>query len=344
MTALTTTWPEFLVSRGARRTLPSSVDFGNPEAELRSAQSGDAIAPLTHLATLTFRGTDAESFLQGQLTCNVQGLDAAHATLGAYCTPQGRMLATFLLWRDGDGLSMVLSADIADAVRKRLTMFVLRAKVEIGAPDPARIALMGVSGAGGARAVHAVVGACPANQMDLVRDGDVTAIRLRGERILVATPAEHAPALWQRLTETLAPVGTAAWQWLDIVAGVPHVTAPTQDRFVPQMANLELIGGVDFRKGCYTGQEVIARSQYRGKVKRRLYLAHVEGAEASAGDEILDGAEAVSGTIMNAAPSPEGGIDVLAILQDAAAAAGDLRLRAADGPRLRIRALPYEIE
>lgn len=343
MTALTTSWFEFLESRGARFSPPASVGFGDSGAELTAARSGNVIAPLAHLSTLGFTGADAGTFLQGQLSCDVEGLAPDQATLGCYCTPQGRMLANFLLWRDGDALRVALAGDVSSAVEKRLRMFVLRSKVEIANID-AQLVLLGVAGSGGVRALQEAIGTVPAKPMDLRSVDGVTAVRLRGEQLLVAAPAQHAPELWQQLCATLTPIGTAAWQWLDIIAGVPLVTGPTQDRFVPQMANLELIGGINFRKGCYTGQEVIARAQYRGKVKRRMYLAHVVGAEAHAGDEVVGGGEPTGGMIVNAAPSPEGGYDVLAVLQDAAVAAGDLRLGAADGPQLEIRALPYGVE
>jgi len=296
-------------------------------------------------ATLGFSGPDAGVFLQGQLSCDVNGLDAAHGTLGCYCTPQGRMLANFLLWRDGDELRMALAADIAAAVQKRLQMFVLRSKVKIAALDP-ELVLLGVAGPSGAIALHEATGLAPREAMALQRADGVSAVRLPGERLLVAAQLHAAIGLWQRLAGMLVPVGTAAWRWLDIVAGMPLVTTPTQDQFVPQMTNLELIGGVDFRKGCYTGQEVIARTQYRGKVKRRMYLAHVAGAEASPGDQVVgaDDGEPAGGMVVNAAPSPEGGSDLLAVLQSASVGARDLHLRAPDGPRLEMRALPYGIE
>jgi len=342
---MTTSWLEFLEARGARVSSPSAIDFGNPEAELRSAQSGNVIAPLLHLATLEFSGPDAGAFLQGQLSCDVQGLDADHGTLGCYCTPQGRMLANFLLWRDGEALRMALAADIAAAVQKRLQMFVLRAKVKLVRLD-SELVLLGVAGPSGAGALQEATGAFPREAMALQRAGGAIAIRLFGERFVVAAETREAPGLWQRLTGKLVPVGTAAWRWLDIVAGMPLVTSPTQDQFVPQMTNLEVIGGVNFRKGCYTGQEIIARTQYRGKVKRRMYLAHVAGAEARAGDQIVgaDDAETPGGVVLNAAPSPEGGSDLLAVLQSASVGAHDLHLRAPDGPRLELRALPYGIE
>lgn len=342
---MATGWLEFLGTCGARATPPATVDFGNPEAEVQSARSGNVVAPLAHLATLGISGADAGVFLQGQLSCDAEGLDPHHGALGCYCTAQGRMLANFLLWRDGDDYRMALAADIVTAVQKRLQMFVLRSKVKIAVLD-AEIVLIGVSGAAGAHSLQAAMGAAPSQPMALQSAGGAVAIGLHGERFFVAASAQQAPALWERLTATLTPVGTAAWRWLDIVAGVPLVAGPTQDQFIPQMTNLELIGGINFRKGCYTGQEVIARAQYRGKVKRRMYLAHGAGTEPNAGDRIVSGSdgESAGGTIMNAAPSPDGGYDALVVLQDAAAHGGNLHLRDADGPLLEIRPLPYSFE
>jgi tRNA-modifying protein YgfZ len=337
-------WLAFLQSRGARVLSATELDFGDPQSEVRTAQSGDVIAPLAHLSALGFEGEDAAAFLQGQLSCDVEGLDPGRAALGCYCTPQGRMLASFVLWREDDGFRMALAADIATAVRKRLQMFVLRSKVRIAFLDDALV-LLGIAGHGGADALRGVAGEAPAEPFGVRHAANVTTIGLPVDRLLVVARAEGAAGLWERLEPRLVPVGSAAWQWLDVVAGVPLVTGPTQDRFIPQMANFELIGGINFRKGCYTGQEVIARAQYRGTVKRRLYLAHVAGGEPGAGDAVVgDGeGESAGGTIVNAARAPEGGFDVLAVLQSAAVGAADLRLRSADGARLEIRPLPYAI-
>ncbi|MGB8437091.1 MAG: folate-binding protein [Burkholderiales bacterium] len=349
LTSAPSKWLQFLESRGARvahnSTAGSRVEFGRPEAELRAAQSGRVIAPLTHLATLGFAGADAEAFLQGQLSCDVQGLDSVHAALGCYCTPQGRMLANFVVWRDGDDLRMALSADIAGAIQKRLRMFVLRSKVEISMSNADPV-LLGVAGPAGARALNDTIGAAHADPMNLYSNDGATAIRLPGERFLVAVRSQRAIALWEELTSTLGAVGTAAWQWLDIVAGMPLVTGPTQDQFVPQMTNLDLIGGINFHKGCYVGQEVIARAQYRGKVKRRMYLAHIAAATAHAGDRVVGGddSDSAGGIVVNAAPSPEGGSDVLAVLHSASLGDGTLRLNTPDGPTLELRTLPYGIE
>jgi len=132
------------------------------------------------------------------------------------------------------------------------------------------------------------------------------------------------------------------WRWLDIRAGVPLITAATQDRFVPQMINLELIGGVSFSKGCYTGQEIVARSQYLGKLKRRMFLANVD-ATAAAGDNLFgeDLGDQVGGAVVNAEPSPEGGYDLLAVLQTGTRENSTVHLKSLDGPALRFLPLPY---
>ena len=157
-------------------------------------------------------------------------------------------------------------------------------------------------------------------------------------------PAEKAPEIWDRLVPTLKPVGTPCWEWLDISRGLPWVTGPTQEAFVPQMANLELLGAINFKKGCYPGQEIVARAQYRGEVKRRLRLARVRSDTAPVPGQDLfsdDQAKQSAGTVVNAAPAPEGGFDLLAVVQLEAAASSTVRLGSPIGPVLHFRALPY---
>ena len=156
---------------------------------------------------------------------------------------------------------------------------------------------------------------------------------------LVATLTEE-----EKLVAELKPVGTPCWEWLDIRAGIPWITAATQEQFIPQMANLELIGGVNFKKGCYPGQEIVARTQYLGKVKRRMFLANVNAAALPiAGDPLFstDPAAQESGMIVNAQSAPDGGYDVLAVLQTSSVEAGAVHLKAPDGPPLQFLALPY---
>jgi folate-binding protein YgfZ len=165
-------------------------------------------------------------------------------------------------------------------------------------------------------------------------------VRLNDGRLILALPAEGAAGMLSGL-----PLADAArWRWLDIRGGIPLITAATQDQFVPQMANLELIGGVSFEKGCYTGQEIVARTQHLGKVKRRTFLANVLE-PAQAGDALYsdDLGDQVGGTVLNAEPSPEGGYDLLAVILTSSRERSTVRLKARDGPALRFLALPYDV-
>jgi folate-binding protein YgfZ len=164
------------------------------------------------------------------------------------------------------------------------------------------------------------------------------------QRFDVFVQTDVAAALWQKLATSCKPVGAPAWDWLMVQAGVPMVLPQTQDHFVPQMANMEILGGVSFNKGCYPGQEIVARSQYLGKVKRRLFLAHVDAA-ALPGDELFsaDLPDQSAGHVANAAAAPGGGCDVLAVVHTSSVDAGDVRLKSRDGAKLEFRPLPYPV-
>lgn len=316
----------------------------DPDSAALAAHSGNVFAVLDHLATLQFSGEDAAAFLQGQLTCDVEGLSPVSSTYGAFCTPQGRMLANFLLWRDPAGFFfMAISRDILTLVQKRLSMFVLRSKVKISDTAGA-LTLIGAAGPQSAAAIGGAFFELPRAPHEVRHQRSGTAIRLPDGRFVLACAAPQATALQQQIAAPLQAAGSSAWRWLDIRNGVPLVTAATQDRFVPQMANLELLGGVCFTKGCYTGQEIVARTQHLGKVKRRMFLANVAAA-AAAGDNLYseDLGDQASGMIINAEVSPDGGHDVLAVVQIASRESSTVRLKSADGPALRFLPLPYPV-
>jgi tRNA-modifying protein YgfZ len=301
-------------------------------AELEAARSGSVVAPLGHRAVLKFSGQDAESFLQGQLTCDVAAVRES-ASYGAWCSPQGRMLASFLLWRVDSAFCMALAGDIAAGVQQRIARFVLRAKVRI---EPVALALAGCSGPQAAGALREAIGKPPERRLETALvGGDEALIRLDESRFLLAYAAEARLAA---LSARLQRVATGAWDWLDVRRGIPWIGAATQDRLVPQMANVERIGGVSFTKGCYTGQEIVARAQHRGTVKRRMFVANVAaGTAASAGDELFaeDLGDQTAGLVVNAAPSPEGGTDLLAVVQTASREGSRVHLRSLAGPVLR---------
>jgi folate-binding protein YgfZ len=288
----------------------------------------NGVAPLSHLGVIRALGPDAASFLQGQLTNDFALLGANEARLAAFCTAKGRMQASFIGFRRGpQEILLVCSRDLLPATLKRLSMFVLRAKAKLS-DATADFALYGIAGAGLQKQPP----------WTLTQDGSAQVIQLY--------PADDQPrALW------IGPAGEkpegpaldeALWQWGEVRSGIATVTTPIVEAFVPQMLNYESVGGVNFKKGCYPGQEVVARSQFRGTLKRRAFIAHAD-AELKAGEEVFQATEPEqpAGIVAEAAPAPTGGWDAIVSLQLAAAEAGDLHAGSAEGAALRLLPLPY---
>ncbi len=313
-------------------------------AELVAARSGSVLAPLSHLGVLAFSGADTEALLQGQLSCDVSGVGSASSSLGAYCSPKGRMLASFVLWREDSVFFMALARDILDAVRKRISMFVLRSKVVV-ADASLKLMLIGCAGPQAEGALRPLFPRLPEQARETAHDPENGVVmKLDEARFLLAVPSERASAVQERLSLSLRPVGQHAWQWLDIRNGIPWITAATQEQFVPQMTNLELLAGVSFTKGCYTGQEIVARTQHLGRIKRRMFLANVAGA-AAAGDPLYsdDFGDQACGMVVNAEASPEGGCDLLAVIQIGSVENSTVHLKAPAGRALRFLPLPYAV-
>ena len=313
-------------------------------AQADAALRGAVCAPLAELGVITVTGEDGARFLHGQLTNDIEHLGVDRLALNGYCTAKGRLLATFRVWRDAQAIHLLLPRELLPGVLKRLSMFVLRAKARLAdATDGWHVCAVFGNGAG--EKLRALGGALPAAAGECVDFGGARLARLHGassvpERFLVLAPAaETASTAW---LSGLPAVGSGAFWWSEIDAGVPTVFAATQERFVPQMINFEVIGGVSFTKGCYPGQEVVARSQYRGKLRRRMQLAHGEAAAAPGADVFAEGEPEAAGTVVMAATAPGGGFDLLLECPQEKAEA-PLRLGAADGPRLELRALPYEL-
>ncbi len=299
------------------------------------AQHLQGVARLTTLGVIRAQGEDAAKFLHGQLTQDVTLLGQHDARLAAFCSAKGRMLASFTLFKRGpDDIFLVCSQDILAPTLKRLSMFVLRAKAKLSDAS-ADWAVYGLAGS----AVSATVAdGSTAIKTDI---GDATRILL--------SPAGSVPrALWVAPAGSAPPAGDALsldlWQWGSVHSGIAPITAPVVEAYVPQMLNYESVGGVNFQKGCYPGQEVVARSQFRGTLKRRGYLVHCDAALA-AGQEIFHDGDATQpcGTVAFAAAAPTGGSDAVVSMQVAAASGGALTLGAADGPGLTLLPLPYPL-
>ena len=192
---------------------------------------------LPHLAVIGFAGEEARTFLHNQLTCDVNALDLNLSAYGSYCTPKGRVLATFLLWRTENGYYMQLPTSLRESIQKRLAMYVLRAKVKV--EDAGRLyAMAGLSGAESASHLERTLGAVPQHEHQLISTADATVLRLPADRYEILIPRVNAPATLKMLKEGTESVAPVHWEWLDIRAGVPTITPPTQEQLVPQMVNL----------------------------------------------------------------------------------------------------------
>lgn len=298
---------------------------------------------LDALGLTAFHGPDAQSFLHGQVTCDINGLAPDASRYGGYCSPKGRLLATFLVWRTEDGFVLQLPQALREPVQKRLSMFILRAKVK-AADATGAFAAFGVVGKGAPEVVAKVLGAAPPAVHGVRRTDDTTLLTLPGERIELIVPAGKATEIREALQAEAPEADAAAWELATIRAGIPMILPATQEAFVPQMVNLDLIGGVSYTKGCYPGQEIVARTHYLGRLKQRTYLAHIAGdAAPQPGDPLYsaDFGDQAAGTIVNAAPTPGGGFDVLAVIQVVSANADDVHWGGRDGPRLVLNSLPY---
>ncbi len=339
-------WQDFLTRHGARIADSRVLDFGNPNGELAAAQTGTVLADLSQLGLLAFSGEETAEFLQSQFTNDVRGLHRDDAAWNGYCSPKGRMLANFLMWKNGADTCLQMSGDIREAVLKRLKMFVLRAKT-LGRDATDEHVRLVLAGRQAESALLAAGLPQPGAAMKTAANENGLVVQLDAGKFVLMLSPDKAQSIWSALAQHATPAGAAAWDWLRLSNGIPMITAATQEEFVPQMINWEVLGGVSFQKGCYPGQEIVARTQYLGRLKRRMYLAHLDGGDLPApGDNLytpdMDGQ--ASGMVVNAAPAPDGGFDLLVVAQIESVAAGQpIRLKSPDGAALRLKSLPYAL-
>jgi folate-binding protein YgfZ len=342
-------WKAFLEQAGARFDGDRVSGYGAPTDEARLAVEGDVVADLSHLGVARVGGEDAVSFLQGQFTSDVRQVTEAHSQIGGYCSPKGRLLAIFRLFRHGSSLHLRLPMEMQGALIKRLGMFVLMSKVQLEDVSETLVRF-GASGPGMGERLAGALGAVPEEVDGTVHASGVTVMRVPGPhpRFELYGSRESLEPLWRELSAGAAPVGPDAWALLDIRSGQPTVYAETVEAFVPQMVNMQALDGVSFRKGCYTGQEVVARMQYLGQLKRRMYQAHVDADHRPAPGLSLFSPMSASGQgagkVVDARPAPDGGHDLLAVVQIEATEQGEVFLEDGDGPKLQFRPLPYGYE
>ncbi|HUL13436.1 MAG TPA: folate-binding protein [Methylococcaceae bacterium] len=313
--------------------------FGDDEAERLQALSGAVMADLSHFGLIAVEGPDAQKFLASLFTGDVRLVSPSQGQFTSWCDGKGRMLTTFWLFMRGEAYYLLLPMELLPSTLARLRQFLLRSKTKITDASTDLVRL-GLSGAGLEARLAAVLGGQPPMTRGETREyNGCTLVALPGAeqpRWLAVGPAEHIKALWDGVQPGTLPVGEAAWALLDIVAHIPFLHSPTSGEFVPQMLNLEALGGLCFTKGCYPGQEVVARLQYRGQLKRRLYLAYLDSDQIpSPGEKLYGGNSAESvGMVISAAPCQTGKVALLAVVVIEQKALGDIHLQDLQGPRL----------
>jgi len=321
------------------RWAAGSADF----AQLRR---GPVLSRLDDLGVLQLDGPDSESFLQSQSTADIAAMSPSSWQLGGYCTPKGRLLVIFEAWRWQTGLRLILPNDLAQTSLRQLTKFVLRSKVRLSDVS-ASWAIFGICGLGSGQAL-ANAGVPVPDQpwccQEVEADGRIARLPTGPgcpERLLLVVATDQAEA-WLRRLAPVTQVNKGVWWWTQIDAAIPEVFEATRELFVPQAVNLEVLGGVSFRKGCYPGQEVVARSQYLGKLRRRLGLAHASQLGPSS-DVFHNGETSPVGRIVLAAQAPDGGWDLLFECPTELTQHGSLHAGAREAPALVLRDLPYRI-
>ncbi|MGK0674068.1 MAG: folate-binding protein [Halothiobacillaceae bacterium] len=342
-------WKTFLQQRGAEWDEENAhvAHFGNPNQELALPLTGEIMADLGHRGLIVVMGADAESFLQNMLSNDVRKVHEGHSQLTSLNTPKGRMLAIMRLFRREGVYYLTLPRQLVEPTLKRLRMFVLRSKATLESAGEALVRF-GLAGERAERLLHEAWDEPPTAIDDTRTTRGVTIIRVPGHipRFELFGELEPMQKLWQRLDVHAVPTGTLYWDLLDTLAALPEVYPQTVEAFVPQMVNLERIGGVSFKKGCYPGQEVVARMHYLGKPNRRMALLRAKTAEhAHPGQPVFgDTPETAVGTVVRAAPHPDGGIVLLAVLRLPVLTEGALHLGTVDGPELARLPLPYALE
>lgn len=334
-------WDFLDLSPPEQRANPAA---GQTSTEFSLNELSDCMCALPDWGVIHVHGADAAAFLHSQLSNDIQNLDAANARLAAYCNAKGRALALLRVLRADDGLLLFTHKALIDSLIRRLRMFVLRSKVTLDDASEA-IGVIGLAGAAAVTPLQKITGTVPESVGGVHHGDDSRIIRLGSapDRFALAAPAEALAKLWESLAQDLAVVPNEAWQLLEIRAGIPTITPATQEAFVPQMLNLEPLQGISYDKGCYPGQEVIARMHYLGKLKRRMYRLHIQtGTPPAPGETVRDGTDdKEAGTVVAAARATPESCELLAVLRTELAEQDSLLL---NGTPLQPLELPYSFE
>jgi hypothetical protein len=339
-----TEWENFLTSSGAVLKDGYVRDFGQPDAEAKAVLKQDIIADLSCFSLVKISGQDAGNFLHGQFSSEINRLAEYTGQFSTWCTPQGRMLANFLLIRTIDDYFLMLHSDLRDRFIQRLKMYILRASVSVQDMGNT-MSIIGMRGAHITSLLQASTGAVPQSVLTGVQQENLLLFQLPDEsnRILVTGDYAALTSLWKSTGDAVIPVGIGGWILSDILNGIAWVDGNTTEKYMPVEFNMDQLGGISYRKGCFPGQEILARLQYRGKVKQRLQLAFIDREFiVHEGDKLytLDGAEA-AGVVIRAAGHPGRGTAVMALVNAELAHTGKIQAGEGTHAILDFAPLPY---
>ena len=338
-------WVGFLTKNGAIIENGKIIHFGDIREEQNAAINNEVLCDLSHLGLIKVSGTDAKTFLQGQFSNDVNDVSPSVSQLNSYNSPKGRMYASFRLYQLGDDYLIQLPQENIEPTLKRLQMFVMRSDVKLQDISEDMLGL-GVSGPRAEEILAKQFNQVP-DTMDACVSWDNGLIaRIPGTqaRFVVICKAADAQAYWQILSSQCKPCGPQAWTLLDILAGIPNVYLATREEFVAQMLNFHSINGVNFKKGCYPGQEIVARMHYLGKLKKRMYRVNIDTATLPAINAAIfaKGNEQSVGQLVDCCVSPDNTCEALVVLQ-IKNADEELHLATQDGPGINLQELPYEV-
>ena len=336
-------WQNILAQQGAQMHEGSVQHFGNLQTELAAARDGTVLCELSQYGTVKVSGEEAQKFMQNLLSNDINLVNAKTAQLSSFNSPKGRMVASLLIWQQDTDYYLQLPRSLVVAMHKKLSMYVLRSKVKVSDASD-EVVCLGLAGKNAAQLLQQIFNVALEQDWSVAQIENGSVLRLAENRYQISTTIPMAINHWNTLGKSAQIAGATCWDWLTVRAGIPVITPATQEQFVLQMTNLDILGGVSFKKGCYPGQEIVARTHYLGKQKRRMYLAHVEADTApAAGNELFseDTPAQACGMVMNVSTAPGGGFDLLGVMQISSYENQHVHLNSAQGEKLKFLPLPY---
>jgi folate-binding protein YgfZ len=340
-------WKNYLLQNNAEQDDSGLFIFNQPYVDYQNTAENDIVCDLSYFSTIVIAGGDAAEFIQGQFTNDVNKVDENNSQISGFCNNKGRMIANYRLFQHQQNYFISIRSDLVERSINHLQNYLLRAEVAIQDISEQLIHI-GISGKNAETLLDGYIDNLNTDVDSVSSNENYIAIRIAGDipRYEIFCSFEHATKLWQDLADKTRTVNTAYWDYLNIKNGLPFIDSHTSEEFVPQMANMELINGISFEKGCYTGQEIVARTHFLGKQKRRTYHINIiSDTEPKVGEQLATDTSTenqYTGTLVTLSPVSENNYEALAVIQIKSAEEGKLKLKASDA-RIDVLGLPYSL-